>query len=103
MISHTPERNQVEQFQNAGFVVLSGILSGQECGQLRQVVQTDLDPLVGPAEFEADVGYPGAPANRDVSGGDTPRRLLHAYARNDSLKSLAQHPVLDAWLRVLLD
>ena len=103
MSTHTPERDQVEKFQSAGFVVLPGILSAQECGQLRQAVQTDLDPLVGPAEFEADVGYPGAPANRDVSGGDTPRRLLHAYARNDSLKSLAQHPLLYAWLRVLLD
>lgn len=103
MATHGLEQSQIKQFHSAGYIVLPGVLTAPECAQLRQVIQNDLEPLVGPAEFEADMGYPGAPANRDVSGGDTPRRLLHAYARNDSLKSLAQHPVLGAWLKVLLD
>ena len=91
-----------EQFQRSGYIVLSGVLSEMECEHLRRTIVADLEPLVGPAEFEADVGYPGAPSGREVDGGDTPRRLLHAYARNDDLKALSLHPVLVPWLSELL-
>ena len=97
------QASQIEQFQNAGFLVMPGVLSADLCAQVRHAITTDLASRQGPAEFEADVGYPGAPTDRDGAGGDTPRRLLQAYARNDSLKSIAQHPALAAWLKVLLD
>ena len=103
MTVHTVDSNELERFQNAGFLVMQGVLSEDLCAQLRHAINTDLEQRVGPAEFEADVGYPGAPAARDGDGGDTPRRLLQAYARNEIFKSLAQHPLLVTWLKVLLD
>ena len=103
MTVHTVDSNELERFQNAGFLVMPGVLSEDLCAQLRHAINTDLEQRVGPAEFEADVGYPGAPAARDGDGGDTPRRLLQAYARNEIFKSLAQHPLLVTWLKVLLD
>ena len=103
MTVHTVDSNELERFQNAGFLVTQGVLSEDLCAQLRHAINTDLEQRVEPAEFEADVGYPGAPAARDGDGGDTPRRLLQAYARNEIFKSLAQHPLLVTWLKVLLD
>lgn len=93
----------VAQFRQTGYLVLSGVLTAPQCEQLRRAISADLGPLVGPAEFEADVGYPGAPFGRESDGGNTPRRLLHAYARNEELKELALHPVLGPWLRALLN
>ena len=76
-------------FARDGFLVLRGVVSDEACARVRAVVQSSLDPLVGPVEFEADVGYPGSPGDRDAPGGHTPRRLLHAYARGAALRSLA--------------
>ena len=92
----------VTRFQQSGFLVLPGVLSAQQCEGLRRTISDDLDPLVGPAEFEADVGYPGAPSGRESEGGNTPRRLLHAYARSEELKALAVHPALQSWLSAIL-
>jgi len=89
-------------FRRDGFVVLPGVLTGEECREVAAFVRDSLDPLVGPAEFEADVGYPGAPPDRDAEGGATPRRLLHAYARSPLLQALALHPrVCDALTELL--
>ena len=103
MTFHTVDSNELERFQNAGFLVLPGVLSEEVYALLQRAINTDLEQRVGPAEFEADVGYPGAPAARDGAGGDTPRRLLQAYTRNDAFRSLAQNPELVTWLKVLLD
>ncbi|MEM9623388.1 MAG: phytanoyl-CoA dioxygenase family protein, partial [Pseudomonadota bacterium] len=92
----------VEQFASQGFVLLRSVLDAAHCEALRLFIQQSLQPLVGPAEFEADVGYPGAPADRRAAGGQTPRRLLHAYARSDLLRDTATHPRLARVLRLLL-
>ena len=77
-------------------------MAAPECEALASVARRDLRPLVGPAEFEADVGYPGAPANRGATGGETPRRLLHAYARDEALRRYATRSDLALALRQLL-
>jgi phytanoyl-CoA hydroxylase len=76
-------------FARDGFVVVRGLCDAVLREQIRAQVESHLDPLLGPAEFEADVGYPGAPANRAAHGGDTPRRLLHAYARDAAFRRWA--------------
>ncbi len=90
-------------FQRDGFLVLPGVLDTAQCQAVASFVRQSLDPLVGPAEFEADVGYPGAPSHRQAEGGSTPRRLLHAYARSQLLRDLALHPHVAAILNELLD
>jgi phytanoyl-CoA hydroxylase len=89
-------------FERTGFMVLRGVLGRQQCSQLRDFVQQSLNPLVGPAEFEADVGYPGSPADRQAEGGSTPRRLLHAYARSQLLRDLAMMAAVAAPLNQYL-
>ena len=93
---------QIEQFHRSGYVVLPGFVSESLCADAARMVEGSLVPLVGPAEFEADVGYPGAPMGRDREGGATPRRLLHAYARGGALRELAVMPALGQALQALL-
>jgi len=89
-------------FAEDGYFVARGFLSELARAQLKASIQGDLEPLVGPAELEADVGYPGAPGHRSGLGGSTPRRLLHAYARSDELKALALHEDVAQILSLLM-
>ena len=76
-------------FASQGYIVRRGLIEGSTLKKLHAATRRALDPLIGPVEFEAEVGYPGAPASRDASGGNTPRRLLHAYARDEVFSDLA--------------
>ena len=61
-----------------------------------------LEPLEGPAEFEAEVGYAGAPRSREAPGGDTPRRLLNAYSRDPVFKHWARSDSIRRQLAALM-
>lgn len=65
-------------FRRDGYVVAPGLIAPDLIEQQLDWIRSALNPLKGPAEFEADVGYPGAPADRAAPGGQTPRRLLQA-------------------------
>lgn len=75
-------------FARDGMAVVPGFLDPAGCAELRALVDADLEPVVGPAEFEADIGYPGAPESRQALGGNTPRRLLSAFARAPAYRAL---------------
>ena len=77
------------EFAEQGYVVLPNVIGQSDRMGLVEQIRSAIEPLMGPAEFEADVGYPGAPIDRSAPGGKTPRRLLHAYARSDEFKALA--------------
>ena len=91
------------QFATDGYCILSNLLDRDTCQQLSKELSASLQPLVGPAEYEADVGYPGSPDDRGAPGGQTPRRLLHAYSRSADLRHLAAHPTLVATLKLLFE
>ncbi len=91
------------RFLRDGYVVVRGLCEPALCNLMRDQILASLDPLVGPAEFEADVGYPGAPSSRRVFGGNTPRRLLHAYARHSAFRHWAAGPQMKSHLAVLMD
>ena len=91
-----------QHFDQQGFVVLKSQVPEELLHRGMQVINAHLQPLVAPAEFEADVGYPGAPASRDEQGGQTPRRLLHAYARDEIFAKLASLPGVVSPLEDLL-
>jgi len=90
------------RFATDGYVVVPGICSAAFCDGLAAEVREALHPVLGPAEYEADVGYPGAPQNREAPGGDTPRRLLHAYSRFAALRSFAAGPALRSYLAAVM-
>lgn len=78
-----------QRFARDGYRVVRGLLDADRCAELRALTLGALDPLAAPVEYEADVGYLGAPVDRAASGGDTPRRLLFAYARHRAFRAFA--------------
>ncbi len=90
-------------FATAGFVVRKGLCPLTVCASVLTEVRAQLDPVLAPAEFEADVGYPGAPISRAVPGGRTPRRLLSAVSRFPTLKAFATSPQVKAQIQMLMD
>ena len=88
-------------FNRDGYVVVPSFFSKDVLGPHITLVSDNLDPLVGPVEFESDVGYPGAPTSRTSRGGATPRRLLNAIQRGD-LADLATHGSVKLVLSSLL-
>jgi len=76
------KRKQINEFQNNGFIIQPKLVSESICKRMVTVINQSLNPPLGPLEFETDVQYPGSPSDRLSPGGDTPRRLLHAYTRD---------------------
>ncbi len=92
---------EMASFRRDGYVVLPGVLDAEQIAQVQHFVMSSLDPIVGPVEYEADVGYPGSPTDRAAQGGNTPRRLLHAYARAQVLRDISLHPQVASVLNAL--
>lgn len=92
-----------EFFEKHGYVIQKGLIAIEEVRRLKELSSRALTPLEGPVEFEAEVGYPGAPTSLDVKGGDTPRRLLHAYSRNIAFAQIATSPAISNTLVKLMD
>lgn len=102
----SPQHNDIDQliahaFARDGFVVVRGLCDEALRERIRTRVVDHLDPLLGPAEFEAEVGYPGSPPSRIASGGDTPRRLLHAFTRDVAFRHWATGPEVRSHLATL--
>lgn len=90
---------QVATLHEQGFVVARGFAAANEVQVLRDLSQRLLAQAAAPAEYEADLQYPGAPASRQAEGGHTVRRLLDAYGRDPSYRHWATSPRIAAWLR----
>lgn len=88
--------------QRDGYFVARGLVDADFIQEVRATVEAALHPLMGPVEFEAEVGYPGAPAHLESQGGRTPRRLLHAASRfpelGDWARSAEVAKLLKPWL-----
>ena len=93
---------QIAQFQRDGFLILRTRVAQHLCAQLHAVVRQQLETAAAPLEYEADLGYTGAPASRDAPGGGTIRRLRGAYHRDTLLQQWAADPDLIATLGQLL-
>jgi phytanoyl-CoA hydroxylase len=91
-----------QRFVKDGFLIVRGLISASECQAMRTEIMQTLEPLRGPAEFEADVHYPGAPQDRQSEGGHTPRRLLHAYTRSPLLREYATSGAVREYLELLM-
>ena len=101
MVEPIPQLS-VNRFERDGFLIVRGLAEPELRSGLRDAVLASLDPLRAPVEYEADVGYPSAPPSREAPGGATPRRLLHAYSRDEVFRQWAGHPQVSANLKALL-
>ncbi len=88
-------------FARDGYLVIPGLCPPNLLADMRTCALAHLNPVLGPAEFEADLGYPGAPAGPDEPGGGTPRRLLHAYSRSQVFRDWAAGKLIGDHLRRL--
>ena len=94
---------QLRQFRQDGYLVLPGMVAPEVCARIRGVVQDHLHRAVTPLEYEADVGYAGAPKSLDAPGGHTVRRLQGAWQRDDALRAWAEDPRVVEGLGQLLE
>jgi len=90
------------EFHAGGYIVLRKFASEATCAELEAVTREHLAGAVPPVEFEADLGYPGAPVSRESAGGNTVRRLRQAYGRDAAFRRWASDPGLVATVEALL-
>jgi len=88
-------------FAERGYLVRRGLCSKTDCAELRRITLEHLQDVRGPVEYEADVGYPGAPVSRDDEGGLTVRRLLSACSRDVAYRRWATGRTVADQLRSL--
>ena len=100
-MTHSLSAAQINFFNDHGYLIIRSLAGTAEVTQLRQLAEQDLAARQDPLELEADVQYPGAPANRSAPGGDTVRRLLEAYRRHPEFASWAGDPRITGRLQVL--
>jgi phytanoyl-CoA hydroxylase len=94
--------HSVAEFRETGLLVVPGLAPRARARELRELAQADLAGNPSPAEFEADLHYPGAPASREAPGGTTTRRLLRANARHPAFRAWASCPEVVTPLHQLL-
>ena len=88
-------------FERDGYLVVRGLCPERLRRRLLHVSRQHLGPVLGPVEYEADVGYPGAPASRSAEGGNTVRRLLNAFSRDRAFRDWAVGRAVGDQLRAL--
>ena len=93
---------QVDEFHEEGFVVLRAVVPASVCAVMQSIADAHLEAAVEPVEFEAEVGYPGAPASLSAPGGRTVRRLRGAYRRHRCFSAWAEDPGVVGAVRQLL-
>lgn len=91
-----------ETFWRDGVVVLKDAMNADTVTLLLAEARKQLHHKEGSIEFEADIGYPGAPRSRNADGGKTVRRLRGAYARGPLFKAWAEQPQLNELCQVIL-
>lgn len=93
---------KIEQFVRDGYLILPQLASLEELADLKQLTREQLGQRKQPFELETDVHYPGAPDSEDAQGGDTIRRLLHAYQRHEVYRALAENQLITTTVQQLL-
>ena len=93
---------QYRQFLRDGFVKIEAFATDEFTRRVVDVVDASMNPAIGPLEYEAEVHYPGAPLNRTVSGGNTPRRLLNAYTRDVIFREWVTNPKIVEIMKQLI-
>lgn len=74
--------DQLAAFRRDGYTIVRQLAPRKVMQRMRTLAMDYLRREAGPLEYEADLGYPGAPPSRAAPGGRTVRRLLQAYARD---------------------
>ena len=96
------DETSLARFNQNGYLIVRDLCEATDHQKMIDVIQSSLTPALAPVEYEADVHYPGSPDSRQSPGGDTPRRLLNAIARNEVFRTWATDDKLTANVMNLL-
>ena len=102
MPSERLSEQQIALFQRDGFLVLANVAKPNKLMQLLKEAERQLIMPASPLEYEASLGYDGAPVSIDANGGHTVRRLLDAYGRHIDFRRWATSPLIVNAIRQLL-
>ncbi len=94
---------QIQQFNTDGYLVFRAMLEPTACEQMLAVAAEQLRAALPPLEYEAELGYAGAPASLEAEGGKTIRRLRGAYDRATCFHDWAENARVVGKLRQLFD
>lgn len=94
---------QMLQFRNDGYLVFRAMLEPAACERMLKVAAEQLRAALPPLEYEAELGYAGAPASLEAEGGRTVRRLRSAYDRDACFHDWAEDARVVSRLRQLFD
>lgn len=94
--------NQLSEFRDDGYLIVKQLVPPANCEQMLDVTRRQLHAPTEPLEYEADLGYPGAPPSKDAPGGATIRRLRGAYHRDACFRAWAEDRAQVAKLEQLL-
>lgn len=89
-----PSSQAVDHFRRDGYCVLPRLCDDATLHELLDLANQLARNPEPPFEYEADTGYPGAPASVDAPGGRTLRRLLGAWARHELFQTQARTPAI---------
>jgi len=92
----------VEQFRNAGYVIVRNLCAPGEVANLKLDAIQEYNKRSEPIELEADVGYPGAPSSLASPGGSTIRRLLNAVDRSARFQAWMCGPAIADCIETLI-
>lgn len=92
----------IAKFARDGYLVVENLCPFDACDKMIDIVKQSLEPAIAPVEYEADLRYPGSPSTRNAPGGNTSRRLLHAFARDEVFRKWATSPVVVDRVRSLM-
>lgn len=93
---------EIRGFGRDGFIVVRNMAAEPVRRRMVAAVREGLERRIPPLEYEADVHYPGSPASRESTGGQTIRRLRAAHSRGIVFTDWIHDPGLVNRLRQLL-
>lgn len=96
-------REQILQFETDGYLVFRGMLEPAACEHMLAVAGEQLRAALPPLEYEAELGYAGAPTSLEAEGGRTVRRLRGAYDRDACFHDWAEDQRVVGKLRQLFN
>ena len=94
---------QIDSFRRDGYLLLKAFVPASACDEMLAVTQEHVRQAIAPLEYEAEVGYAGAPASLDAPGGRTARRLRSAWQRAEPFQHWGADPRLVAILHQLFE
>jgi phytanoyl-CoA hydroxylase len=93
---------QIGGFQRDGFIALRQLADASTVDQMVALTDQFVKDKIPPIEYEAELGYPGAPTSKNTPGGQTIRRLRQAIARHPIFLEWATSPNIVTPARQLL-